>query len=387
MHLIISPNAFKYSLSGWAVAEAIKAGFEKSGLAATFHLFPIADGGEGITDILVRQLNGKFVFLQVQDALGRNIQTSFGVIKNNTTGVIELARASGLGWLQKHELEPLEASTFGTGQLILAALDKGLRHLVLGLGNSATVDGGTGLLQALGVRFLNEQGLPVGRGAQALLNLHRIDISGIDSRLKECTITVACDVENPLLGEQGAARVFGPQKGANPADVEILEQSLARLNQVVQECLGVNMADLVHGGAAGGTAATLLAFLRADLVPGVEYLLDLTGFDEALTTANLLITAEGGLDAQTLAGKGPYGVARRAKQKGIPVIVLAGQIPAQLDLRQFKYFDAVFPIATGPVPLEEAIAHTAQNLTRTAWQIGNLLNLFGQTIFKGKVLV
>ena len=375
MHIIIAPNTFKHSLSAFDVAEAIKTGFEKCQLDATYRIFPIADGGEGITDILVRQLNGHLEPVMVPDALGRDINTSFGVLNNNTTAVIELARASGLSWIQKEELDPLRASTFGTGKLITEALNRGIRHIVMGLGNSATVDGGTGLLQALGVRFLDKKGDTIGLGARDLINIHTIDLTGLDARIKECTITVACDVENPLLGATGAARVFGPQKGANPETVVLLEQGLTQLNKVTQNSLGVEMAELVHGGAAGGTAAALAAFLQAKLVPGVDYLLDLTGFTEALSAVDLLITAEGGLDEQTLAGKGPYGVARRAKEQGIPVIALAGQIPATMDLAHFKYFDAVFPIGTGPVPLEEAIAHTGANLARTAWQIGNLLKL------------
>lgn len=375
MHVIIAPNTFKNSLSAFDVAEAIKAGFVKSGLAASYTLFPIADGGEGITDILVRQLNGHLAPAKVQDALGREIKTSYGLIKNNTTAVIELARASGLSWLKKEELDPLRASTFGTGQLIIQALDKGIRHLVMGLGNSATIDGGMGMLTALGVRFLNKDGQLIKPGAGGLINLHTIDLSELDERLQDCGITVACDVENTLLGETGAAQVFGPQKGANPETVLLLEQGLTRLNQVVKEQLGIDMAGILHGGAAGGTAATLSAILKAQLVPGVDYLMDLTGFADFLSKADLLVTAEGGLDEQTLAGKGPYGVARRAKAKNIPVIALAGQIPATLDLARFKYFDAVFPIGTGPVALEEAILQTSKNLTRTAWQIGNLLQL------------
>lgn len=375
MHLLIAPNTFKHSLSAFDVAKAIKEGLEKSNLPASFTLFPIADGGEGITDILVKQLNGRLQPVVVQDPLGRNIKTSFGIIPNNRMAIVELARASGLSWLHKDELNPLLASTYGTGQLIKCALDLNIRDIVMGLGNSATVDGGVGMLQALGAQFKDEQGKEIAPGAKGLLNLHSIVLSGLDVRLQECTITVACDVENPLLGPMGAARVFGPQKGADAQTVLILEEALTRLNEVVHSTFGKNIGDLVHGGAAGGTAAILAGVLGAELVPGVDYLLGLTNFSEALAMADLLITAEGGLDEQTLAGKGPYGVARQAKEKNIPVIALAGQIPPHLELTQFKYFDAVFPITTGPIPLELAIANTARNLSRTAWQIGNLLQL------------
>jgi glycerate kinase len=375
MHIIIAPNTFKHSLSTFEVAAAIKSGFEKSGLDATYTIFPIADGGEGVTDILVRHLSGDEQSVTVQDPLGRLINTSFGLINKGKTAVIELARASGLRWLQNQELNPMQASTFGTGQLILKALDLGVRDFVIGLGNSATVDGGAGLLQALGVKLTDEQGKPIAPGAAGLGKLHHIELKELDSRIAESTFTVVCDVENPLLGESGAARVFGPQKGADPAMVEELENYLSGFNYLVKKNLKKDMAALVHGGAAGGTAAALAVFLNAKLVPGVEYIVNLTGFTQALPHADLLVTAEGGLDKQTLAGKGPYGVARLAKAHQIPVITLAGQIPADLDLSLFEYFDAVIPIGAGPVSLEEAIKNTAVNLSRTAWQIGNILRL------------
>ena len=375
MHIIIAPNAFKHSLSAFAVADAIKAGFEKSGLPATYAVYPIADGGEGITDILVRHLKGQFRATTVQDALGRNIKSYFGLINNKKTAVIELANASGSRWLQPNEFNPELASTYGTGQLILNALNLGIRDFIIGLGNSATVDGGTGLLQALGIKFFDDRNQPLALGAKALGKLATIDVSGLDPRLSECTITVACDVENVLLGATGAARVFGPQKGANAAMVDDLERYLTNLNEVVKKYLGKDMAFLKYGGAAGGTATALATFLEAKLVSGIHYLSDLTHFSAALPSADLLVTAEGGLDNQTLAGKGPYGIAQLAQKHNVPVIVLAGQIPDNLDLSKFTCFDAVFPIGTGPVSLAQALAYTTENLNRTAWQIGNLLKL------------
>jgi glycerate 2-kinase len=283
--------------------------------------------------------------------------------------------ASGLKWLSARELNPMAATTYGTGQLIQAALAAGVRDFIIGLGNSATVDGGTGLLQALGVAFLDAAGMPLGYGAAGLAHLASIDMAGLDPRLAACRIRVACDVENPLLGQQGAAHVFGPQKGADAAMVAVLEASLSRLREVTLQALGKDMATVRHGGAAGGTAAALQAFLSAQLVPGVEYILELTGFSHQISSADLLITAEGEINTQTLAGKGPYGAARLARQHQVPVIALTGQIPADLDLAAFAFFNAVFPISRGPVRLEEALATTAADLKRTAWQIGNLLEL------------
>jgi glycerate kinase len=378
MHILIAPNTFKHSLDTFQVAEAIRQGLEKSRLAATYTLFPIADGGEGMLDILVQHFQGHKKEVRVQDPLGRQVPASFGLIRDGQTAVIELASASGIKWLRAEELNPLAASTFGTGQLMRAALDLGVRDFLIGLGNSATVDGGTGLLQALGIRFLNAAGLPIATGARGLAELATIDRSSVDPRLAGCRIRVACDVDNPLLGDQGAARVFGPQKGADAALVEVLETYLSRLREVALTHTGQDMAAARHGGAAGGTAAALAAFLSASLVPGVEHILELTGFSHQIATADLLITAEGEINTQTLTGKGPYGAARQAREHLVPVIALTGQLPAGLDLEKFDLFNAVFPISRGPVKLEEALQTTAADLKRTAWQIGNLLHLKGR---------
>ncbi|CAA9245048.1 MAG: Glycerate kinase [uncultured Adhaeribacter sp.] len=375
MHIVIAPNAFKHSLPATEVAAAIRAGLVTSGINARYTLFPIADGGEGMLEILVNYGQGKYKTVTATDPLGRPVSAIFGLINQGKTAVIELAQASGIKHLKTAERDPLRTSTFGTGQVIKAALDAGATEILLGVGNSATVDGGMGILQALGTQFLDEFDEPIGQGAAALADLVRIDYSGLDARLAQTKIIIICDVDNPLLGERGAARVFGPQKGADAATVVLLEQNLTRFAEVAQKELGLDIRNLSHGGAAGGTAAGLAAFLRAELVPGVEYILDTTGFAGQLTTADLLITAEGGLDEQTLGGKGPYGVARLAQSQGVPVICLAGQVPLDLDVKIFRHFNAVFTIATGPTSLEIALAGTAANLTRTAGQIGKLLQL------------
>ncbi|QNF35468.1 glycerate kinase [Adhaeribacter swui] len=375
MHVVISPNAFKHSLSGLEVANAIKAGLEESNIDATYFIFPVADGGEGMLEILVNHWQGTYRQVAVLDPLLRPITATFGLVNQGKTAVIELAQASGLKHLTSTEPDPLQASTYGTGQLVKAALDAGVQEILIGVGNSATVDGGTGLLQALGVQFYDEQDQQLPPGAASLRQLARIDLTELDSRLETCEITVVCDVDNPLLGPKGAAFVFGPQKGADEKAVVLLENALTNLAQIIQQQFNKQIAHLPHGGAAGGTAAGLAAILNAKLVPGTEYILQKTNFRELLNNADLLITAEGGLDEQTLAGKGPYGVAKLAKNLKIPVVALAGQMPVDLNLKDFHYFDAVFPIGTGPVPLTEAIAHTAVNLKRTACQVGKLLLL------------
>lgn len=375
MHVVISPIAFKHSLSGLEVAAAIKSGLEESNLNATYSIFPIADGGEGMLEILVNYYQGTYQRVSVKDPLHRPIEAKFGLINQGKTAIIELAQASGLKHLKSSERNPLITSTYGTGELIKAALDVGVREILIGVGNSATVDGGTGILQALGAKFYDQENKLLELGAEPLLYLAAIDLTGLDPRLADCEITVVCDVDNPLLGTNGAARVFGPQKGANEANVQLLENALTQLAAITQKQLHKQIRELPHGGAAGGTAAGLAAFLNAKLVPGTEYILQKTNFPELIKNADLLITAEGGLDEQTLAGKGPYGVAKLAKIFNVPVIVLAGQIPVYLNLKNFLFFDAVFPIGTGPVTLPEALAHTADNLKRTACQIGKLLQL------------
>ncbi|MDQ4139105.1 MAG: glycerate kinase [Bacteroidota bacterium] len=375
MHIVISPNAFKHSLSGLEVAKAIQKGLEDSGLPARYTLCPVADGGEGMMEILVNFWQGTYQTVPAQDPLGRPINAIYGLINNGQTAVIELAQASGLKYLDPQERNPLRASTFGTGQLLKAALEAGAREFIIGVGNSATVDGGTGLLRALGVEFFDASQQPLGPGAGPLANLAHINLSNLDPRLAQTKITVVCDVDNFLLGENGSARVFGPQKGAEAAMVEVLEKNLAHLATIIKTYLGKDITQLPHGGAAGGTAAGLAGVLNAELVPGTEYILQQIGFAEIIENADVLITAEGGLDEQTLAGKGPYVVAKVAKEYHVPVIAFAGQFPVGLDLSKFKYFDVILPIGTGPVTLTEALAYTATNLQRTAYQVGKLWQL------------
>jgi glycerate kinase len=277
--------------------------------------------------------------------------------------------------LHPEELQPLRANTFGTGELIKAALDHGARDIVLGAGGSATVDGATGLLRALGVRFLGGTGEPLVNLPEELINLEVIDLSELDRRLTDCSITVMCDVGNPLLGEHGAAKVFGPQKGAACADVELLEEGLTRLSEILRRQTSQDVGKIAHGGAAGGTAAGLRAVLNAKLVNGIEYFLDTTGFDAALQGADVVISGEGRIDEQTLQGKAPYGVALRAKAKAIPVIALAGGVPLEASASLRQYFDVMLPIGQRPTTVAEALQHCAQNLQRTALELGNTMAL------------
>ena len=373
MHIIIAPNAFKGSLSAPQAADCIAHGFHESNLICQVTLFPIADGGDGTASLIADKMKSKSIKKTVHDPLGRKIDVHFGWVETSKTAIIEMSEASGLRLFKKEDLDPLKANTRGTGELIKAALDLGAKEIILGVGGSATVDGASGLLAELGVRYLDEHQLEILNFPEGLIALKSIDTSGLDARLKTCKIVVLCDVKNTLLGEKGAAAVFGPQKGANENQVLFLEKCLKQLNSITTQVLGVEMSAIIYGGAAGGVAAGLSAFLKAELVSGIDYFLDIMDFEKALTGQNMVITAEGGFDDQTLEGKGPAGVAKKAKKRNIPVVILAGSIPLEPGKEMQKYFDAMFPIGHGVVPLHEAILNTAKDLKRTACELGNVL--------------
>jgi glycerate kinase len=375
MKVIIAPNAFKGSLSAEEAAENIAQGMRKSKLVCSLVLMPIADGGDGTGSLLAKKMNGRSVEVKVHDPLGRKIDASFSFAEQTQTAIIEMSEASGIRLLKKEELNPLIADTRGTGELILAALDQGAKHLLLGVGGSATVDGGAGLLQALGMRFLNDEGMEITEFPRGLQNLKIIDASDLDVRLRSCEIKVLCDVKNTLLGETDAVKSFGPQKGASEIDIPVLEKCLAQLSEVASQTLGIDMASMKYGGAAGGVAAGVAAFLNGQLISGIDFFLDEIHFDKALENADLIITAEGSLDAQTLEGKGPYGVALRAKKKNVAVIALAGKISLSTFGANTDLFDAILSIGRGPSTIEEAVRNTATDLVRTAYQLGNILAL------------
>ena len=371
MHILIAPNAFKNSLSAGEVASAIETGLINSKLECTTECFPIADGGDGTGVLIVSKCAGEMMEVQVHDPLGRKINASFGLVENGHTAVIEMANASGLRLLKSDELNPLEASSYGTGELIMAALDAGVKKIILTLGGSATVDGGMGILRALGVQFLDRENDSL-TTAETLVDLAHIEINDVDQRITDCEFVLLCDVDNPLLGEEGAAAVFGPQKGASPDEVLMLEESLARLRAVALKEHGLEM-DVPHGGAAGGISAGLHAFLGASLVNGIDEFIRITAFDESIKRAGLVITGEGSLDEQTLRGKGPMGVAVRAKAAGIPVIGLAGKVPVNIPVEMKQYFQVLLPIGNGPTDIESAMKQTRENLIRVGEQIGRLL--------------
>jgi glycerate kinase len=373
MHLLIAPNAFKNSLTAAEVAKAIRRGLDRSRLKGTSECFPVGDGGDGTGDLLIERLHGQKIATEARDPFGRKITTYWGLAADGTTAVIEMANASGLRLLDRQELNPSIASSAGTGDLIRAALDLQVQRIIIGMGGSATVDGGVGILQALGARLLNSDGQPLQDLPGSLTDLASIDRSGLDPRLENVELIVLCDVSNPLTGPRGAAAVFGPQKGASPQDVTRLDAALGQLASIISQQNGKNLAALPRGGTAGGAAAGLHGLLSARLTDGIDYFLDVTDFDSALDRSDWVITGEGSIDEQTLQGKGPFGVARRAKRKGVPVIGLAGRLPTEIVPGLKEYFDLLLPISTEPLELAEALRLTAINLERTAEQIGNWL--------------
>ncbi len=380
MHILIAPNAFKNSLSAPEAAQAIREGLQDSGLKSNFECFPVGDGGDGTASLIVNKMDGFFIDAQAKDPLGRKIQTSVGFVEEGKTAVIEMANVSGLKLLQQTELDPLHATSYGCGELIRTALNKGAGKIILCVGGSATIDGGCGALQAMGVRFLDQSGNELTSLPDSLTNLHRIDTTGVDKRIFETDLIILCDVNNFLLGEKGAASVFGPQKGATEKDVTRLENGLSRLRDITLFQTGSDMNKIRHGGAAGGISAGLSIYLNARLVLGIDYFLDITGFDKAVENTDFLITGEGRIDAQTLEGKAPYGVSRRAKKKNIIVIGVAGETPLTPDTELDRYFDILMSVNRPYEDLKTAMLHTEANLRQTSFELGKMIS---GGIFKG----
>lgn len=373
MNILIAPNAFKNSADATEVAVAIARGLKQSRLNCTTTCFPIADGGDGTGSLIIDACKGKLVEKEVHGPLGNKIISPFGLIDDGKTAVIEMAGASGLRLLKADELKPLYASSFGTGELIRFALDEGVNKIIIAMGGSATVDGGCGILNALGVSFTDSSGENLPAIPESLINMARINISGIDQRILNCEVVILCDVDNKLLGPGGAADVFGPQKGASPGDVKLLDSFLTNFSKVTLTQTGTNIAAIKHSGTAGGAAAGLHAWINAQLVNGIDYFLSITKFDEVLRGCDLVITGEGSIDDQTLNGKGPFGVASRAKMLNIPVIAVAGKIPLEQDEALKQYFDVLISVNNEPANLPVAMANTTANLIRSASMLGDLI--------------
>lgn len=366
MRIVVAPDSFKGSLSAVAVAENMEKGILSVFPNATITKVPVADSGEGTVEALVAATGGKIIREKVMGPLGDYVAAYWGILGDGETAVIEMASASGLPLVPKGQCNPLIATTYGTGELIKAALDyDGISKIIIGLGGSATNDGGAGMAQALGVRFLNDDNNELPLGGSALNDLARIDLSKIDPRLKKIKILAACDVDNPLFGPLGASTVFGPQKGATPENVIQLDHGLKKFAQISKQVTGKDVAHYPGAGAAGGLGAGLLLFTNAQLRPGVQIVLESIGFEETIKQADLVITGEGSTDYQTAYGKTPVGVAGMARQHGIPTVCLSGGLgKGHEKVMQFG-INGIMSIVPRPMLLEECIEN-AEELVQSA---------------------
>ena len=367
MRVVVAPDKFKGTLTAERAAAAIVTGLKRARPDAEVVTLPVADGGEGTVEAVLAA-GGTRVTARVLGPTGQPVDADLALIGG--TAVVEMAQASGLRRLPGGVPAPRTATTYGTGQLIRAALDHQPRRLVLGIGGSATTDGGAGMAEALGVRFLDAEGKELPWGGAALLRLARVDTAGLDPRLAGVEVVVACDVDNPLVGPEGAAAVYGPQKGATPEDVLLLDSALRRYARVLAEDLGIDVAGRPGAGAAGGLGAGAMAFLGATMRPGIDLVLELVGFDQAVQGADLVVTGEGALDAQSLRGKAPLGVARAAAEHGVPVVALAGTVAVAAHQARAAGFEEVHALTDLEPDVERCKADAAGLLERLAERVG-----------------
>ena len=369
MKIIIAPDSYKESLTAMEVATAIEAGFRQVMPTAEYIKLPMADGGEGTVQSLVDASNGTIIEHQVTGPLGEQVPAFFGIMGDDKTAVIEMAAASGLHLVSPNLRNPMLTTSYGTGELILAALDHGVDHIIVGIGGSATNDGGIGMAQALGVQLLDNKGQALGFGGQALAQLASIDITTVDPRLAHIKLEVACDVDNPLCGKKGASHIFGPQKGATPAMVAELDQHLAHYAAIIKRDLAIDVKDMAGAGAAGGMGAALLGLFNAQLRSGIEIVIDAVHLGDIIKDADLVITGEGRIDSQTIHGKTPIGVARTAKKYHKPVIGIAGCLSQDCGVVYDHGIDAVFSVVPAAMSLEHAFNNAAVNVELTARNI------------------
>ncbi|KRO18079.1 glycerate kinase family protein [Lacticaseibacillus saniviri] len=376
MKFVIAPDSFKGSLTAKEAAEDIRTGLARVYPDATYELVPMADGGEGTVQSLVDATDGELITETVTGPLGKPVQAAYGMLGDGETAAIEMSAASGIGFVTDETKNPLVTTTYGTGELIIKALDRGAKKIILGIGGSATNDGGAGMAQAIGVSLKDAADQELGFGGGQLGDLLTIDVSGVDPRIKDTEILIASDVTNPLVGETGASAVFGPQKGATPEMVKTLDDNLNHYAAVIKATMGKDLADYPGAGAAGGLGAGLLAFTNATMDRGIEIVIAYTKLKERAQNADYVITGEGGIDFQTQYGKTPYGVALATKSvaPNAPVIVMAGNIGEGVDvLYKKEAIDAIFATPDGAKPLDKAIADTDHDISELAENIARLI--------------
>lgn len=378
MKIVIAPDSYKESLSALDVATAIETGFREIYPHAEYVKVPVADGGEGTVEAMVAATQGHIVQVSVTGPLGEPVNAFYGLSGDMRCAYIEMAAASGLESVPPTRRNPLLTTSWGTGELIRHALDAGVSQIIIGIGGSATNDGGAGMAQALGAKLLSAGQQQIAPGGGALETLARIDLSELDPRLADCRIDVACDVTNPLTGPQGASAVFGPQKGATAAMIERLDRGLQHFAQIIDRDLDIDVLSLEGGGAAGGMGAALYAFCGANLRPGIEIVTDALGVADLVADADLVITGEGRIDSQTIHGKVPVGVAKVAKRFNVPVIGIAGSLTADVGVVHQHGLDAVFSVLYSVCTLDEALANAAANVRMTARNVAAVLEMGGK---------
>jgi len=374
MKIVLAPDKFKGCMRSPQICEILKRAFKEVFPDAEIVSIPLADGGEGTVEAIVSAANGEMRQVAVSGPLGKPVEARFGLYNSGRSAVMEMASASGIELLGRRELNPLKASTFGTGELIKAILGCGVSEITIGIGGSATVDGGAGMAQALGYKLLDASGKPIELGGGALKELAKISSEGVDPRLSRVKIRVACDVTNPLLGKNGAARIYGPQKGATPEMVEQLEAGLSNLERVWRESGLLIGTDVPGDGAAGGLGGGLRAFCKAEMVSGARLVMDAAGFDASLKGASFVVTGEGRTDSQTTSGKLCCEVSKSARKAGVPVVLLSGSLSGDV-LNLNEHFDVAMSISTGHSSLEEAIASGRHDLYFTGRNLARLISL------------
>lgn len=372
--IVIAPDSFKESLSATKVAIAIAEGINRVKPGSEVISIPMADGGEGTVEALITATAGKIVKVHSADALNRPIESFYGILGDGKTAIIEMAATSGIEQLLANERNPTITTTYGTGLLLKAALDNGFREIIIGIGGSATNDGGTGMAQALGFKLLDETGNPIGLGGNSLHKLRHIDFSEVHPQLTSSNITVACDVQNGLTGLSGATKVYAPQKGATPEMIEFLEEGMIHYSKVIQDFFEIDYSSIPGSGAAGGLGAGLMAFCNAKIRPGFELISEITGLEQHIRNADLVFTGEGKIDAQTANGKTISGLALLCRKHHIPLIALAGMISGNLEMLHQLGLTAAFSITNQPMSPDDSKKQAAQLISATTEQIMRLIS-------------
>ncbi|MBE6048112.1 MAG: glycerate kinase [Clostridium sp.] len=373
MKFILAPDSFKESMTSMEACLAMEKGIKKVFKDAECVKVPMADGGEGTVEALVNATGGKFIELEVTGPIGRKIKANYGILGDGKTAIIEMAKASGIELIKREERNPYLTTTYGTGELIKDAINRGIKHILIGIGGSATNDAGAGMLQALGVKLLDKYKKEISFGGVYLQDIEYIDKGDLDGFLDGVTIETACDVTNPLVGEKGASYIFGPQKGATPEMVKVLDNNLRHFAIKIKEILGVDISDVPGSGAAGGLGGALLAFLNAKLVSGVDLIIKYTNLEEKIRMSDYVFTGEGCIDGQTIYGKTPVGVSRLGKKYNKPVIAFAGKVEEQ-SLNLYKEgIKSIFSIMRGVETLDEALKNGKYNLERTVENVVRII--------------